>query len=262
MTQRELTQGDIIVTAMENKGRLMIRTQAMITYSRCTILQRIVRIRLGFVVAVFTCAMIWGCAPALYSVDMKYVPTKPTPEMKGSEKKIKITVAAFEDIRTISDTTIIGRVIKPDKQNIPVLPKYVRPPMAVASALKDILLKAGYQVAPDIPRWDLKEESIRSEWAPILVGGSIDELEVICEDNVTIKKYRAKAKITVLLANTETRKVFYKVSVQSSVSLEHILFSEERLEEQINSALSDAIEKIFEGNEITAKILDTASGKR
>lgn len=240
----------------------MTRTHAMITYNRRTILQRIVKIRLGLLAAVFMFAVICGCAPALYSVDMRYVPTQPIPEMKGSEKKIKITVAVFEDIRTISDTTIIGRVIKPDKRNIPVLPKYVRPPMVVASALKDILQKAGYQVDPDTPRWNLREESIRSEWAPILIGGSIDELEVICEDKMTIKKYGAKAKITVLLANTETRKVFYKVSAQSSVSLEHILFSEERLEEQINTALSDAIEKIFEGNEITAKILDTASGKR
>jgi hypothetical protein len=240
----------------------MTRTHAMITYNRRTILQRMVKIRLGLLAAVFMFAVIWGCAPALYSVDMRYVPTRPIPEMKGSEKKIKITVAAFEDIRTISDTTLIGRVIKPDKRSIPVLPKYVRPPMAVASALKDILQKAGYQVDPDTPRWDLREESIRSEWAPILVGGSIDELEVICEDKMTIKKYGAKAKITVLLANTETKKIFYKVSARSSVSLEHILFSEERLEEQINTALSDAIEKIFEGNEITAKILDTASGKR
>jgi len=240
----------------------MTRTHAMITYNRRTILQRIVKIRLGLLATVFMFAVIWGCAPALYSVDMRYVPTRPIPEMKGSEKKIKITVATFEDIRTISDTTLIGRVIKPDKRNIPVLPKYVRPPMVVASALKDILQKAGYQVDPDTPRWNLREESIRSEWAPILIGGSIDELEVICEDKMMIKKYGAKAKITVLLANTETRKVFYKVSAQSSVSLEHILFSEERLEEQINTALSDAIEKIFEGNEITAKILDTASGKR
>lgn len=225
-------------------------------------MQRIVKIGLQFIVAVFVYAMIWGCVPALYSVDMKYVPTKSIDEMKGSGKKIKITVAAFEDIRTISDTTLVGRVIKSDRQIIPVLPKYVKPPVAVASAVKDILLKAGYQVVPDIPRWDLKEESIRNEWAPILVGGSIDELEVICEDKVTIKKYRAQAKITVFLANTETRKVFYKVSARSSVSLEHILFSEERLEEQINTALSDAIDKIFEGNEIAAKILDTASGKR
>jgi hypothetical protein len=239
----------------------MNRIQPRNNNNHRSMVQCVVRERLGFVIAALAFVTIWGCAPALYSVDMKYVPTKPISEMKGSEKKIKITVAAFEDLRTISDTTVIGRVIKPDGQNIPVLPKFVRPPTAVASALKDIFLKAGYQVAADTPRWDLKEESIRKEWGPILIGGSIDELEVICEDKVTITKYRAKAKITVFIANTETGKVFYKVSTHSSVSLEHLLFSEERLEEQINTALSDALEKIFEGNEITAKILDTASGK-
>ncbi len=220
---------------------------------------RVAREKLGFVVAALAFAILWGCAPALYSVDMKYTPTKPAREIEAPEKKIKITVAAFEDLRTVSDTMVIGRVIKSGRQNIPVLPKYVKPPMVVASAMKDVLLKAGYQVSPDVPRWNLKEESIRKEWSPILIGGSIDELEVICDDKVTIKKYRAQAKITVFLANTQAGKIFYKVSAKSSVSLEHILFSEERLEEQINTALSDAIDKIFEGNEITAKILDTAS---
>ena len=246
---------------MHDRRKMMTSVQPRNYNKRGPVVRCVSMGRLGFVIAVLAFVLIWGCAPALYSVDMKYVPTKPMPEPKGQEKKIKITVAAFEDLRKVSDTMLIGRVIKPDRQNIPVLPKFVRPPVAVASALKDVFRKAGYQVAADTPRWNLKEESIRKEWSPILIGGSIDELEVICEDKVTIKKYRAMAKITVILANTQTSKIFYKVSAKSSVSLEHILFSEERLEEQINTALSDAIEKIFEGNEITAKILDTATGK-
>ncbi|MDX9822412.1 MAG: hypothetical protein RBT20_10805 [Syntrophales bacterium] len=203
-----------------------------------------------------------GCSPALYSVDMKYVPSRVMPRTEGTGEIITVTVAAFEDRRKINDKMIIGWVVKSDGERIPVLPKFVKPSVAVTSPLKDFLARAGYRISPESPVWDLKEESIRKEWGSILIGGSIDELEVICEDSLTVEKYSAKAKITALFANAQTGKVFYKVTTQSGVSLEHVLFSEERIEQQINAALSDAIEKIFEGKDIAAKIREAAGKKK
>jgi hypothetical protein len=130
--------------------------------------------------------------------------------------------------------------------------------MAVTLAVKDIFQKADYQVAADTPRWNLKDDSIREEWGPILVGGSIDELEVYCVDDVAVKKYRAKVKITVILADAQTRRVFYKLSANSPASLDHVLFSEGKLAQQINAALSDVIDKIFEGTDINSKIIAEA----
>jgi len=203
-----------------------------------------------------------GCSPALYSVDMKYVPSRVMPRTEGTGEIITVTVAAFEDRRKIDDKMIIGWVVKSDGERIPVLPKFVKPSVAVTSPLKDFLARAGYRISPESPVWDLKEESIRKEWGSILIGGSIDELEVICEDSLTVEKYSAKAKITALFANAQTGKVFYKVTTQSGVSLEHVLFSEERIEQQINAALSDAIEKIFEGPDVAAKIREAAGKKK
>jgi len=203
-----------------------------------------------------------GCSPALYSVDMKYVPSRVMPRAEGTGEIITVTVAAFEDRRKIDDKMIIGWVVKSDGERIPVLPKFVKPSVAVTSPLKDFLARAGYRISPESPVWDLKEESIRKEWGSILIGGSIDELEVICEDSLTVEKYSAKAKITALFANAQTGKVFYKVTTQSGVSLEHVLFSEERIEQQINAALSDAIEKIFEGRDVAAKIREAAGKKK
>lgn len=214
-----------------------------------------------FIAGLALLTLIWGCAHGAYSVDMKYFPTKPIAEMKGPEKKIKITVAAFEDLRKTNDKLQIGWVWDPYGGKKPVFPGFVKPPMAVTLPVKEIFQKARYQVAADTPLWDLKEENIRKEWGPILVGGSIDELEVYCVDDVATKKYRAKAKITVILANTQTRKVFYKVSANSTASFDHILFSEEKLTQQINIVLSDVIEKIFEGNEINSKIIAEVTGK-
>jgi len=209
----------------------------------------------------FLLSMLAGCAPSLYSVDMKYVPSRVMPRTEGTGQIITVTVAEFEDLRKTEDKTPIGWVIKSDGRKIPVLPKFVKPSKAVTSPLKDFLARAGYRISPESPAWDLKEEDIRKEWGSIVIGGSIDELEVVCEDGMTLKKYAAKAKITVLFADAQTKKIFYRITTQSGVSLEHVLFSEERIEQQINAALSDAIEKIFEGKEATAKIREAAGRK-
>ena len=213
--------------------------------------------RLVILITGLALSLIWGCAHGAYSVDMKYVPTKSMAELK-SGKDVRVTVSTFEDLRKIDDKQEIGWVWDPYGGKSPVFPRLVKPSTAVTSAVKDIFQKAGYQVAADTPRWNLKDDNIREEWGPILVGGSIDELEVYCVNDVTTKKYRAKAKITVILANTKTRKVFYKVSANSSASLDHILFSEQRLAQQINTVLSDVMDKIFEGNEINSKIIAEA----
>lgn len=218
--------------------------------------------RLGvFIAGLALLTLIWGCAHGSYSVDMKYVPTKPMAEIKGQEKDIKITVSTFEDLRKTDDKLQIGWVWDHYGGKTPVFPRFVKPSMAVTLPVKEIFQKAGYQVAADTPLWNLKEDSIRKEWGPILVGGSIDELEVYCVDDIAVKKYRSKAKITVFLANTQTRKIFYKVSANSTASLDHVLFSEGRLTQQINAVFSDVIGKIFEGNEISSKILAEAAGK-
>jgi len=218
--------------------------------------------RLGvFIAGLALLTLTWGCAHSAYSVDVRYVPTRPMVELKGPGKDISITVATFEDLRKTNDKLEIGWVWDPYGGKVPVLYRLEKPSMAVTLPVKEIFQKAGYQVAAGTPTWDLKEENIRKEWGPILVGGSIDELEVYCVDDVTIKKYRAKAKITVILANTQTGKVFYKVSANSSASLDHILFSEGKLAQQINAALSDVLDKIFEGKEINSKIRAEAAGK-
>jgi hypothetical protein len=211
-----------------------------------------------FIAGLALLSLIWGCAHGAYSVDMKYVPTKSMAELKGPEKKTKITVSTFEDLRKIDDKQEIGWVWDPYRGKSPVFPRFVKPSVAVTLAVKDIFQKAGYQVAADTPRWNLKDDSIREEWGPILVGGSIDELEVYCVDDVAVKKYRAKVKITVILADAQTRRVFYKLSANSSASLDHVLFSEGKLAQQINAALSDVIDKIFEGTDINSKIIAEA----
>jgi hypothetical protein len=195
-----------------------------------------------------------GCAPTLYNVNMRYQATKTIPPAVTDGRKYSLTVAAFVDQRKMEDTLLIGRVTRPNGITIPILPKYVKPADAVASALRELLFKSGYTVSPDKPGWDLKEGSIRPEWGTILIGGTIDELEVTCLDSLTMKRYSAKARVTLVLADVQKKRIFYRITSESTSSLDHIVFSEEKLESQINGVLSDAMEKAIEGPETGRRI--------
>ncbi|MHB8908473.1 MAG: hypothetical protein ACYDAA_06290 [Syntrophales bacterium] len=195
-----------------------------------------------------------GCAPKLYNVDMRYQSTKVIPPAVTDGRKYVVTVATFIDQRKMEDTLLIGRVTKSDGATIPILPKYVKPPEAVTGALRELLFKSGYTVSPDKPAWDLKADTIRPEWGTILIGGTIDELEVTCLDKLSMKRYNAKARVTLTFADVQKKRIFYRITSESSSSLDHIVFSEEKLEDQINGVLSDALEKALEGPETGSRI--------
>jgi hypothetical protein len=185
---------------------------------------------------------------------MRYQPTKAIASAVTDGRKFSLTVASFVDRRKMEDTLLIGRVVKSDGSSIPILPKYVKATDAVAATLRELLIQAGYGVSPEKAVWDLKEETIKPEWGTILVGGAIDDLDVTCVESLTMKKYTAKARITLLFADVQKKHIFYKVTSESSSSLDHIIFSEEKLESQINGVLSDAMEKALEGPETGRQI--------
>jgi hypothetical protein len=79
-------------------------------------------------------------------------------------------------------------------------------------------------------------------------------LEITCRDSLAVKKYSSRVKLAVHLSHAGTGNVRYKVSAESGSTLEHYRFSEEMLAGQINDALSDAVGKIFEGEEMGRRI--------
>lgn len=202
-----------------------------------------------------------ACAPSLYSINMKYEPTAGLRPADGAKGKFLVTVATFEDSRKIPDKMKIGQVTKVDGGKIPVFPKYVKPKEAVTAGMKEYLGKAGFTISGEKPAWDLKADSLRKEWGDLVIGGTIEDLNVSCEDLMPSKKYRAKAKLTVYFADVKKKWIFYKTTAESSSSLDHVLFSEQRLENQMNGVLSDVIEKIFEGGEAERKITATLQDK-
>lgn len=208
----------------------------------------------GMILCLLLLASLVGCAPKIFNVNMRYQPMKVIPPAVTDGRKFSLTVAAFIDRRKMDDTLLIGRVIHSDGSSIPILPRYVKAQDAVAAALRELLIQSGYGVSPEKAAWDLQENTIRPDWGRILVGGAIEELEVTCLDTIPRKHYNAKARVTLVFADVQKKRIFYRITSESSSTLDHILFSEEKLESQINTVLSEAMEKALEGPETARQI--------
>jgi hypothetical protein len=218
--------------------------------------------KLGFSVRYFAGLLFAGIllsctSVTLYSVDLRYKPSKPAEGREGGGKPV-LLVGAFADARKIDDKLVVGAVVQDDGSRIPVVPKYARPADAVTAMVKDYLSRSGYTVLSAAQTAKGKQEVPAKKMGEVMVGGEINELDVLCRQSIPLKKYTAKVKLTVVLSDAKTGAIFYTVSAESNSSLEHYRFSEEMLAEQINDALSDAVEKLFEGDEMRRRIYEAA----
>ncbi len=210
----------------------------------------------GTGIAALTLILLFSCAPVnLYTINMNYTPSETAAAKADSTRTVSLTVARFIDSRSIQDKMIIGRVVSPDGGTIPVLPKYLKPVDAVTGGIRECLSAAGYSLSPEIPVWDLQSDSIEEKWGTLLIGGTIDKLEVVCHKDGIKKNYKANVKLTIVFADVHNARIFRKMEIETSPSLVHVRFSEKMLEEQINKALSDSIEQVFGNREIMQKIL-------
>lgn len=187
-----------------------------------------------------------------YSIDMRYTPTQ-LPD-RVAEQGVAIRLAGFNDLRRTEDNLVIGRVEKSDGSRIRVFPKYKTAADAVTEGVRLYLVKSGAELAAETGKWDLQEGTISRADRGILIGGSIDELEVVCRDVLPSRKYDAKIKLTFVVADLRQGRIIYITSAESSSSMDYILFSEDKMQEQANGVLAEAIEKIFATSDIKQKI--------
>lgn len=202
-----------------------------------------------------------ACTPALYHVNLKYEPTGKFLKLEKAGPDFLVTVAMFNDRRKVDDKLQLGRVTTMDGSVVPIFTQYLKIPDAVTTNIRQYLFKSGYRISNDIPIWDLREETINKVWGKILVGGNIDELEIVCEDSFPVKTYRTKVKLSFFFADVPEKRIFYRTSVASSSSLKDVSFSEKILDKQINAVFSDALEDMFNDPAMKTKIEDVAKMK-
>jgi hypothetical protein len=200
--------------------------------------------------------LVTGCAPALYSIDLRHMPSDNASPADTSGRKFIVTVATFNDKRPGGEDLLIGRVTTAMGGMTSVIPETMTPADAVSTIVKDVLIQSGYQVSVAMPAWNLQEKDIQQHGGKILIGGNIDELEVVCQNDIPLKTYEARVGLTIVFADVQTGKIFHKVSTASKHSLEHIYFSETLLGQQLSSAITEAVEKAFTGQALKRKIQD------
>ena len=196
-----------------------------------------------------------SCAPSSYYINMQYQSPKVAPETSDIKKPAAaITIANLNDLRPGGDDLQIGQVVTSEGKLLPVMQKDVKPSKAVSVAIADYLKRSGYTLTSETPNWNLQENAINKEWGKILIGGNIDKLEIICDNKQWVKKYRADVKLSLFFADVQKGRIFYRISAKGGASLEHVKLSDETLEQQVNGALSSAIEDIFESATFKSKI--------
>jgi hypothetical protein len=215
----------------------------------------------GLLVFIFS---IIGCAStaSLYSVNMYYDADKtiiPVYLRADKTSSAVISIAEFTDKRQMDDQIVIGRVVEKDGMKNLVLPKNITATKAVSKGIKEYLRKADYKVSDKIVQWDLQEETMPKESFKILVGGTIDDLEISCRRGFPSNTYTANMKLTIVFADVAKGKIFYKSKVESNYSRENVWFSEESLGEQAGIALGDAIEKAFADQAVAQKIKEAVA---
>lgn len=216
-------------------------------------------------VATATAALLlFSCAPVtLYTVNMDYLPPETAAPATDRAGSIPITVATFIDARAIDDTMRIGTVELPDGKAIPVLPKQLRPVETVTNGVRQCLSEERYCLSPQRPAWDLRADSIDSGWGPVLlIGGSIDRLDVVCLKGGIKKTYRTDVKLTIVFADVGGAKILRTLEAEATSSLVHVTFSEEILGQQISTALSKAIRQVCSDGKTIPQILEQMAEER
>jgi len=203
-----------------------------------------------------------AASPSLYSIDMQYAAEQAAiPEQLKADAKTRgviIAVTEFTDARQVADKKIIGWVKELDGTKVPVATRSVAQTRAVSNGIKDYLKKAGYQVADKLVPWDLKEETMPKGSGKVIIGGSIEDMEVTCWTGVFSNDYKINLKLSLVVADSAKGKILYKGNVTITYSKTDTSFSEGQLGRQASLALSDAIVKIFEGKTVAQKIKEAA----
>ncbi|MCX8110311.1 MAG: YajG family lipoprotein [Syntrophorhabdaceae bacterium] len=192
----------------------------------------------------------------MYNVNLNYEPTKQATKPEINLSKVVFTVAEFNDLRNMENKSVVGKVIESKSKETPIISLEKKPSYAFASAFKDALFRSGLTVAGDIPSWDNKEGSIKKEWGRIIIGGNINELELVVKDGIATKSYEAKVNVRIMVGDVKKSEIFYIPTYESANTITDITFSEEKAQRNLNAVISTVIDRLIADKELWKKIGD------
>jgi len=201
-------------------------------------------------VAILTLLAFCGCAAkgpilvnALYQAPQGLVAGAP---------KVVVGICPIKDERGTS-TSGIGRKSNPSSETLNDLVVQGTVAGLVTSGFKDALKARGITVK-DVAEWDMSAEHIHAEDVDILVGGAIKKLRVDVVSSAFNVKYKADVQIQVAVANVPEKKLFRKLSLNTTLERKDVSFSAERLEKILSEALSSSIDQLLNDEEFKKSI--------
>ncbi|MBN2107699.1 MAG: hypothetical protein JW832_09750 [Deltaproteobacteria bacterium] len=206
--------------------------------------------------ALISCAM-----SGYYRLTMQYVPQAVPLTADSSMQQYIITAAQFNDERSVLDKSIIGKRVQADGSERKAVSQTMPATECVGLAIKKAFQENGYSVFGGTPDWDGTERTIQKDWRDLVVGGFIEELDVVSSTGFLSAEYVTKVKLRVVFADVQRKRIVYTTTLESSSSYKHFYFSQSRMEQEINNALSIAIEKMFANNKVE-EIIDEMSHAR
>ncbi len=201
--------------------------------------------------AVALAASALSCASSgYYRLNVQYVPQKQGPGADSTVQQLRIAAAQFNDERAVTDKSVIGRRVQSDNSEFKAVSQAVPATEAVGIAVKKAFQKNDFTVFGGTPDWDCTDRTIQKSWGDLVVGGFIEELEVSCATGFLATNYETKVKLRVVFGDAAHKRILYTTTLDSAASYSGFYFSQERMERELNAALSTAIEKMFENNKI------------
>jgi hypothetical protein len=205
-------------------------------------------------------AVMMSCAHvADYPISLQYTAQKHVPQAGNRLKKYSITVSGFTDARSTDNKAVIGKKNEGSDRGIAARCAQGDPAAAVTEALRNFLTGAGYTVTGEIPAWDLQENSISKSWGALVIGGSVEELDVVCDADQPATTYRATVTLRLYFADSQRGKILHTTTLESTSALKHFRCTQEGMQEQINNALSLALEKILDNSELDNALREVGS---
>jgi uncharacterized lipoprotein YajG len=200
------------------------------------------------IIIILAAGLLSACAekgPILLTINYE------APEMKPeTASKTVVDVSPLIDRRGKPSSVLGLRTIPDSLQNDLVVQDTV-------AALATDILKEAFQsrgiTVKDAGEWNLTAEGIKTHGTGLLIGGEISALWIDSRASTFKTNLKSTVKLKIVAADRAEKKIIRTIDVNSSLE-EDVLYSREKLEQTLSTALSAAIDQIFKDEELRKRL--------
>jgi len=192
-----------------------------------------------------------GCAgkgPILLDVAYQAPAMKPAPDVKAA-----VAVSPFRDDRD-KPASVLGKRVISDGQKDEFVVQGTVAEIATTS-LKKALVARGVTVT-DAPAWDLTVDGLKGQGAPVLLGGEIKTLWLDSQaaSYLNLNTHASVVvQLKVVAGDTVEKRIIRTIEVSSKLE-QDLFYSKEKLQAMLSEALSTAIDRIFQDEELKKRL--------